>query len=229
MDSGIDEHNGRLTSFRYLTLDCYGTLIDWQAGIEASLASSFGRTKLTKTALLEAYVAEEKKEEMTYQRYREVLRKSALRLSSALGVEVDDSAASKFADTVPRWPAFPDTVKFLRDAGSSGYQRYILSNVDTEMLEGTIRNNGLEVDGYITAEEVGSYKPRRAPWVRFFEKTKAGKDEVLHVAQSVFHDIMPAQEMGIAAAWVNRYGQPMPRNVHPEFVSDDLANFALLL
>jgi len=179
--------------------------------------------------LLDAFMAEEKKEEMAYQTYREVLRRSALRLSKALGVEVGDSAANEFAASVPLWPAFSDTAAFLKDAGRSGYQRYILSNVDTDMLEGTIRNNGLEVDGYVTAEEVRSYKPRKAHWVRFFEKTKAGKEDVLHVAQSVFHDVVPVQEMGIAAAWVNRYGQPMPGNVHPEFVSDSLANLALLL
>lgn len=216
-------------TFRYLTFDCYGTLIDWRAGIQASLAAAVGGTNLRGNALLAAYVSAEKMEERTYQKYREVLRRSALRLSKPLGVKVTLEAAREFAASVPAWPAFPDSARFLREVGERGYRRYILSNVDTDLLEGTIKNKRLEVDGYVTAEEVGSYKPNQGHWLRFFEKTGARKEEVLHVAQSVFHDIMPTQGMGIASAWVNRYREPMPIEVHPSIVSDTLANLAELL
>lgn len=215
--------------FMYLTFDCYGTLIDWRAGIEAGLAEALAGFRPRREGLLEAYVSAEKVEERTYRKYREVLRRSAVRMGRSMGVEVDGRAAGKFASSVPLWPPFSDTARFLREAGARGYRRYILSNVDTDLLERTISNNGLEVDGYVTAEEVGSYKPRRGHWVRFLEKTGATKDEVLHVAQSLFHDISAAQRLGIAAAWVNRYGEAMPRNLYPMFVTDTLDHLLPLL
>ena len=216
-------------TLRYLTFDCYGTLIDWKAGIGASLATSLGKTRLDGRALLDAYVSAERSEERTYRKYREVLWRSALKLSKPLGVSVSQAAARRFAASVPTWQAFPDSARFLREIGARGYRRYILSNIDTDLLESTIRNNGLEVDGYVTAEEVGSYKPKRGHWLRFLERTGASKEEVLHVAQSVFHDIVPTQKMGIASAWVNRYSERMPLGVHPMFVSDTLAHLASLL
>ena len=113
--------------------------------------------------------------------------------------------------------------------GRRGYKRFILSNVDNDLLEGTIRNSDLEVDGFVTAEEVGSYKPNPGHWKTFMERTGASKEEVLHVAQSVFHDIIPTQALGIASAWVNRYHEPMPAGANPLFVSDTLAHLGELL
>ena len=150
-------------------------------------------------------------------------------MAKAMGEEVSQAAARKFAASVPEWPPFPDTVRFLREVGDRGYRRYILSNVDMDILKETIKNNRLEVDGFVTADEVGSYKPRRGHWLRFLEKTGAKKKEVLHVAQSLFHDIAPAQILGIACAWVNRYKEPMPLGLRPMFVSDTLAHLVPLL
>jgi 2-haloalkanoic acid dehalogenase type II len=214
--------------YRYLTFDCYGTLIDWKTGIENELSAALGPVKVSGKELLDAYISAEREQEATYKKYREVLRESAKALSGKIG-EVTEKAASDFAGSVPRWPAFPDTAEFLRDMGRRGYQRFILSNVDNDLLAGTIGNNGLEVDGFVTAEEVGSYKPNPAHWRRFMEKTGASKDDVLHVAQSVFHDIVPTQALGIASAWVNRYREPMPSGAQPIFVSDTLAHLGELL
>jgi 2-haloalkanoic acid dehalogenase type II len=211
-------------AFRYLTFDCYGTLIDWKSGIEASLSLAVGPTKLRGKELLNAYVSAEKAEEASYKKYREVLGRSAQRLGEKLGRKVSASAARKFAGSVPSWPAFGDTARFLREAGSRGHARYILSNVDTAMLERTISNNGLEIDGYVTAEDVKSYKHNKRHWQSFMEKTGARKNEVLHVAQSVYHDIIPTQEMGIASVWVNRYREKMPVGARPLVVSDSLAH-----
>ncbi len=214
--------------YKYLTFDCYGTLIDWKTGIERELAAAVG-TKLGGKALLEAYISAEKEQESTYKKYREVLRSSALSLSRKIGVKVTTEAALDFAGSVPRWPAFPDTAGFLREMGGRGYKRFILSNVDDDLLEGTIRRNGLEVDGFVTAEQVGSYKPNPGHWKRFLERTGASKGEVLHVAQSVYHDIVPTQKLGIASAWVNRYQEPMPGDAEPSFVSDTLTHLGDLL
>jgi 2-haloalkanoic acid dehalogenase type II len=212
--------------YRYLTFDCYGTLIDWRTGIESSLLAAIGDVGIKGQALLEAYVAAEKEEESTYKKYREVLRKTAISMSGRLGVDVTEEAARKFAASVPSWPVFADTAEFLREMGMRGYKRYILSNVDTDLLEETIRNHGLEVDGFVTAEEVGSYKPNTGHWLRFMKKTGAGKEEILHVAQSIYHDIIPTNEMGIASAWINRYDERMPEGAQPLFVSDSLAHLA---
>ena len=218
-----------MRGFRFLTFDCYGTLIDWRTGIELSLKSAFGGFPLQGRALLDAYVLEEKKEEESYKKYREVLRNTAVRLAKSAHLEADQSAADEFANSVPSWPAFPDTRKALRELGKMGFARYILSNVDTDLLEGTIRNSGLEVDGFVTAEQVGSYKPSRGHWVAFMRKTGARKREVLHVAQSLYHDILPTQEMGIASAWVNRYREPLPESAHPAYIVDSLESLTNLL
>ncbi|MDA4127342.1 MAG: HAD-IA family hydrolase [Thaumarchaeota archaeon] len=210
--------------FRYLTFDCYGTLIDWRTGIESSLLAAVGDLGIRGQALLDAYVMAEKEQESSYKKYREVLRRTAISLSGQLGVEVTEDAARKFAASVPTWPAFADTKEFLHEQGKRGCKRYILSNVDIDLLEETIRNHRLEVDGFVTAEEVGSYKPSPGHWLRFMKNTGARKEEVLHVAQSIYHDIIPTNEMGIASAWVNRYNEPMPQGAHPMFVTDSLAH-----
>lgn len=176
--------------------------------------------------LLDSYVSAEKEQESTYKKYREVLRLTVLSLSPRLGAKVAQGAAREFAASVPQWPAFPDTGAFLRDMGSRGYKRYILSNVDNDLLEETIGANDLEVDGFVTAEEVGSYKPNPAHWRRFIEKTGAEKEEVLHCAQSLYHDIVPTQSIGIASAWVNRYDEKLQAGLEPSIICDSLENLA---
>lgn len=215
--------------YRYLTFDCYGTLIDWRTGIERELISALGPLHLRGQDLLNAYGTAERREEAEYKKYREVLRRSVLSMSRELGVKVSEEGARRFADSVPRWPAFPDTEKFLHDMGLKGLKRYILSNVDDDLLEGTIKNNRLEVDGFVTAEQVGSYKPRTGHWDEFLRRTGAAKQEVLHVAQSVYHDIIPTQGLGISSAWVNRYAEPLPAGASPLVISDSLAALASAL
>jgi len=218
-----------MKEFRYLTFDCYGTLIDWKEGIENSLEGAFGKLPLKGRALLQAYLEAEMKEEEGYQKYREVLRRTALGLSKQLGLEVNDEVASRFAGSVPYWPAFADSARVLQELGTRGYKRYILSNVDTELLEETIRKWELEVDGFVTAEQVGSYKPKEEHWLRFMKKTSASKKEILHVAQSLYHDILPAQRLGIATVWVNRYREPLLPDAQPSYIVESLSDLALIL
>jgi 2-haloalkanoic acid dehalogenase type II len=215
--------------FRYLPFDCYGTLIDWRRGIEESLEAAFGKLSTRGVALMESYAEAERLEEADYQKYREVLRRTALRLTQDIGVGGREESATRFAASVPSWPAFADSAGALRVLGAKGYRRYILSNVDTDLLVGTIQNNGLEVDGFVAAEEVGSYKPSDGHWVKFLEKTGASKEEVLHVTQSVFHDIVPAGRLGFQTAWVNRYGQALPTGIEPLYIADSLEGLASVL
>ena len=217
------------TRFTHLTFDCYGTLIDWRTGIERELSRAVGSVKLPGPRLLAAYVESEKSQEATYRKYREILRDTVRSMSAVLGVAVTDAAAEEFASSVPRWPAFADTAEFLREMGSRGFKRYILSNVDNDLLEETIRRHGLEVDGFVTAEEVESYKPNPAHWTRFMERTGTQRGNVLHCAQSIYHDIIPTQSMGIPSAWVNRYNEKLAGGVGPSFICDSLENLARAL
>jgi 2-haloalkanoic acid dehalogenase type II len=214
---------------RYLTFDCYGTLVDWRTGIEKELKSALGEIKLGGQDLLQAYVNAEQKEESNYKKYRKVLRDTVISMSGALGKKVGLNEAEAFASSVPRWPVFPDTIEFLRETGLRGYKRYILSNVDDDLLVETIRRNGLEVDGFVTAEQVGSYKPNPGHWRQFMAMTGAGREEILHVAQSVFHDIVPTQQLGIDSAWVNRYRESLPVGAAPGVIVDSLVSLAAIL
>ena len=216
-------------AYRYLTFDCYGTLIDWRTGIETALESAVGGVSLRGQELLNAYGVVERREESSYRKYREVLQRSVLSMSRELGAEVTEKAAEEFASSVPAWPAFPDTAGFLKEMGSRGYKRFILSNVDDDLLEETIRNAKLEVDGFVTAEQVRSYKPKPGHWIEFLRRTGAAEDQVLHVAQSVYHDVIPTQELGISSAWVNRYAEQLPPKASPSIIVDNLANLAAVL
>jgi 2-haloalkanoic acid dehalogenase type II len=215
--------------YTYLTLDCYGTLIDWRTGIEQELRRAIGNIPVRGQELLARYIVAEAAEEATYKKYREVLRRAVRSLSAEFGLEITDDAATRFAASVSRWPAFSDTGRFLRDMGALGFKRYILSNVDDDILNETISRNGLRVDGVVTAEEVGSYKPDPGHWMKFMQRSGAGKRDMLHIAQSAYHDIIPTQELGISSAWVNRYREQMPTGASPLYVTDSLAHLAEVL
>ncbi len=218
-----------MNEFRYLTFDCYGTLIDWKGGIERQLARALGPLPLKGKELLDAYIEAEKRQEGTYRSYRDVLAGTARDLAKRFGANLTSEAAESFAGSVPEWPAFADTVKALRDLGKEGYLRYILSNVDTDLLKETISRNGLEVDGYVTAEQTKSYKPAFGHWLYFMRETGAKKTEILHVAQSVFHDIIPTGKLGIESAWVNRYAEPLTPEARPSLIADSLGSLAKIL
>lgn len=215
--------------YGYLTFDCYGTLIDWKTGIEKALAAASGSAPNGGQGLLDAYLKEEKKEEATYKRYSEVLGNSFTALSASLGLDVAKGAATEFARSLPSWPVFPDSAEFLREMGSRGYKRYILSNVDNDLLEETMSRNGLEIDGFVTAEEIGSYKPAHAHWEEFLRRTGAPKETVLHVAQSIYHDIIPAEELGVPSVWVNRYNERLPPHANPVMIVDCLESLRAAL
>jgi 2-haloalkanoic acid dehalogenase type II len=209
--------------FTYLTFDCYGTLIDWRNGIESHLGELLRKNGLAPAAkVYPIYLKAEAEEEGNYRPYRDILTDSALRAAEHFRISITREEARSFAASVPSWTPFVDTVESLRQIGEKGYRRVILSNVDRDLLNGTINQNHLEVDGYVTAEDVGSYKPALGHWNRFFDEYKAAKDRTLHVAQSIYHDIRPAGRIGIATAWINRYSDAKPSDVNPTYFVPDL-------
>jgi 2-haloalkanoic acid dehalogenase type II len=171
----------------------------------------------------------EAEQEGQYKPYSRVLRDTAIAVAKHFDLQITDNEARGFAESIPYWVPFNDTVRSLRVLGERGYKRVILSNVDRDLLQGTIAQNNLEIDGCITAEDVASYKPALGHWNRFFDEYKVAKGETLHVAQSVFHDIVPSSGIGLANAWINRYSEEEPRGISPTWVFPDLAGLLEVL
>jgi 2-haloalkanoic acid dehalogenase type II len=216
--------------FTHLTFDCYGTLIDWRKGIEVNLGKMLRKNGLASGVdVFPTYLRFEAEEEGQYKSYREVLRDTATKVAKHFNISVPENDATQFAASVPSWPPFNDTVESLKELGKRGYERIILSNIDRGLLKETILQEGLNVDGYITAEDVGSYKPSYGHWNRFFQEYKVSKETTLHVAQSIYHDITPCSKLGISTAWINRYSEPTPSGLTPTYVFSDLRSLLAAL
>ena len=218
---------GRVTA---CTFDCYGTLIDWRAGIDENLGQMLrDRGYHGAESVYEAYTTVERQEETRYASYRTILATSAIRVGERLRVRLPAEDARRFAESLPSWPAFEDTVEGLRALGRLGIRRIILSNVDRALLEATLRRSHIEVDGFVTAEDVRSYKPEGAHWLRYFQEYPEDRGTTWHVAHSWFHDIVPAQRLGLPTVWVDRYSEPRPRSVRPDFTVRDLRGLIRLV
>jgi 2-haloalkanoic acid dehalogenase type II len=216
--------------FTHLTFDCYGTLIDWRDGIESHLGELLRKNGLAPgVTVYPIYLKFEAEEEGKYKSYKDILTDTAIRVANHLRVSMTKEEAVRFATSVPLWKPFGDTIESLRQMGERGYKRVILSNIDRDILKGTINQNHLEVDGYVTAEDVGSYKPALGHWNRFFDEYKAPRDRTLHVAQSTYHDIIPTSRIGISNAWINRYSDKKPAEVNPTYVAPDLRSLLKVL
>ena len=200
----------RWESFKLLTFDCYGTLIDWEAGVLAVLRpwAERNHVRASEEELLVAYgEAESAQEHETPQAvYREILRGTMARLARRFGKPASAADQDALALSVSDWPAFPDTAESLR-ALQQQHKLMVVSNVDKASFARTAPKLGVVLDGLVTAEEVGAYKPDERMFRRALE-VAAGwgipKNEILHVAQSLFHDIAPAKRLGLATVWVDR-------------------------
>lgn len=190
---------------RIITFDCYGTLVDWRAGLTQSFIELFGARiagrageVFTEYARIEAEV-----QTAPYRCYRDVLGEVARRLASHLGIDLPADRASLLADRLPAWPVFGDTnaaLARLKDRFHLG----ILSNIDRDLFAETAEGLAVPFDLVITAEDVGSYKPAHGHFERLLS-TRYSPTEVLHVAQSLFHDGVPAHDLDLAYVWINRY------------------------
>lgn len=200
--------------FKAITFDCYGTLIDWDTGI-SELVSPWLRamgTQLPPDLVLSSFALMQARQQQTRPAlpYPEVLRRSWRGIEEQFGWEENPARAAAFARSVPYWPPFSDTIESLRYLART-YKLGILSNVDNASLAGTLKLIDVPFAFTVTAEDVGSYKPGLAHFEAAFRRlAEAGvrKDEILHVAQSQHHDIIPGRELGLATVWVNRrYGK----------------------
>jgi 2-haloacid dehalogenase len=199
-----------LARFKALSFDCYGTLIDWEAGMAAVLrpwAEAVG-LDLDDERLLAAYGDAEAavERERPTAPYPEVLATAFRRAGEALGRPVDDAWAARLGDSVPDWPAFPDSADAL--ASLAGHYRLIVvSNVHRAGFAASNRRLRGRFAAVITAEDVGAYKPDLAHFhalLTTLDDLGVARDELLHVAQSLFHDHVPAQRLGLRSVWINR-------------------------
>ena len=197
---------------RWATFDCYGTLIDWNGGIRRELARVFGEERAD--ALLVRYHGLEPALEADGSRsYAEVLTEAMRRLGVPPGEE------SALARSLPTWEPFPEVPASLRELRERGWRLAILSNTDPGFLAASLERIGVPVDLTVVASEIDSYKPAHRHWERFFAETGADRVRHVHVAASLFHDIAPARELGLASVWINRLGEradPEPTRELPD-------------
>jgi 2-haloacid dehalogenase len=220
-------------AFTILSFDVYGTLIDWESGILAELRPWTDRVgiEIGDEALLETYGELETVVEAEHPawRYPDVLAETFRRVGARLAVAVTDDEAASFGASVPRWPAFPDSADALRDL-KSRFRLAVLSNVDRDSFAASNEKLGDPFDVVVTAEDVGSYKPDARNFDALF--AAVGRDGLLHVAQSLFHDHAPARRLDLPSVWIDRRaGRPgsgaTPHvEVSPAWRFDSLAAFA---
>jgi len=185
---------------RWATFDCYGTLIDWNGGIRRELARVF--TEERGDELLARYHELEPQLEADGQlSYREVLTEAMRRLGAPPGEE------DALAGSLPSWEPFPEVPAVLTEARERGWKLAILSNTDRDFIDASQEQLGVPFELAIVASEIGSYKPGHRQWETFFEQTRAPREGHVHVAASLFHDIAPANELGLRSVWINRLGE----------------------
>lgn len=225
-----------LTRFRALTFDCYGTLIDWETGLLRALRPVLERraVHLADDSLLALFgELESPIQQGPFRRYREVLDETMGQLAHRLGFEPDPAEATALSRSLPDWEPFPDTVAALATLARR-YDLGVISNVDDDLFAASARRLEAPFRWVVTAEQVGSYKPARANFERALDRIGLPRDRILHVAQSLYHDVEPAREMGLATVWVNRragrdgFGATPASAATPDLVVPDLASLAAL-
>jgi 2-haloalkanoic acid dehalogenase type II len=237
----------KLTDFNTLTFDCYGTLIDWERGILAELrpwVDRHGREDLDDNVLLETFGTTEAacEAETPAKLYPQILEEAHRRLAVLWGIKASSEETLSFGQSVGRWPAFADSATSLQYL-KRYFKLVILSNVDRASFARSNEKLLVEFDRIITAQDVGSYKPSLANFeCALADLGKAfatGKRDILHTAQSIFHDIVPARAIGLRTMWINRRkavggwgATPAPRAAaaatQPDFEVASMADFVIL-
>lgn len=202
----------KLTDYKVLTFDCYGTLIDWESGIWDALQPllmSNNFTDISRDRALRAHALLESRQEAETPGmvYSEVLANVHRQFARQFGLQTDENLDATFGESLPHWPAFPDTADALRYLKTQ-FKLVILSNISNEGFAASNRKLGVEFDAIYTAEDIGSYKPLPANFQYLLEHLNNDlglqKADILHTAQSLFHDHVPANTFGLANAWIDR-------------------------
>jgi 2-haloalkanoic acid dehalogenase type II len=223
-------------AFDALTFDCYGTLIDWEAGILAALRSiAPGLREVDGELLLDEYAnAEASLEAGPYRRYREIAGEALADVARAHGAEPTAADVARLGGSVADWPAFPDSHEALARL-KTRFRLGVLTNCDDDLFAASNARLGVAFDWVVTAQQVGSYKPDERNFTALLERLASdGVDQprILHVAQSLFHDHAPAQRLGFRSVWIDRRhdrpgaGATPPADATPDATFPSMAAFA---
>lgn len=224
-------------SIQLITFDCYGTLIDWETGMLAALRPLFARDggRVADLKLLELYGdIEAELEAGPYLPYREVLAQTAQEMGQRLGAKISQEDGQRFAESLTGWEPFPDTVAGMQ-ALARRFGLGIISNIDDDLFAVTRKKLGVEFSVIVTAQQVKSYKPSLRNFEEALRRSGLKKNEILHAGQSLYHDIVPANSLGIRNVWVNRpsirpgSGAARPAVAQPTAEVSSLAELAKLL
>jgi 2-haloacid dehalogenase len=210
-----------------VTFDCYGTLIDWEGGLGSflyRLARERGDGDPEPGRVLRERWEQLQFERIggPYRRYREVLASSLSAWCEERGMRCGAEDGEALARSMESWQPFPDTVGALRAAQAAGLRLWIVSNTDRAIMEHTLRQLEIELDGVTVAEDCRAYKPARAPFELALERIGEPPERILHVAFGFKYDIATAQELGMRTAWVNRGGEKRPLGALPDEEWTDL-------
>ncbi len=221
---------------KWITFDCYGTLIDWEEGILKSLTPFLKRASkdVSPKRLLALYATLESEAEKEWRPYREVLQIVGTKITQALGIPLKDSERDFLVRALPFWRPFPEANETLFALKARGFKLAIISNIDNDLLAQTLKHFEVSFDLLVTAEEARCYKPYPAIFSLAQEKLKSPPSEIFHVAQSLFHDISPARRLGWKTCWVRRPGRDphgaTPRvEAQPDFTISNLKEILPLL
>ncbi len=222
--------------FEVVSFDCYGTLIDWEKGILPPLKQLLSNREIDFSddgtlELFAEFESELEKDKSDYIEYRKILQEIVKRFDQRFNFEPTETESGTeincLVDSLKNWQPFPDTVAAL-SALKQKYKLAVISNIDDDLFAGTAKHLKVEFDWLITAAQVRSYKPSTRNFEIALETMGIPPEKLLHVAQSVYHDIVPATSMGISTVWVNRrqgkagFGATMPASAQPDLEVPDL-------
>ena len=195
----------------WVSFDCYGTLIDWETGISASIGEVTADRGIAKSRaeILALYAEFEPRaqDSESFLNYRCVLRRVMLSVGNELGFRCNESELDCLSESLPNWPVFPE-VKDALQTLKKHYKLAVISNVDDDLFAGTAKWLGVEFDVVVTAEQVESYKPDLTNFHTAAARMGVDRQKWLHVAESLYHDIAPANRLGVKSVWVNRADKP---------------------
>ena len=217
-----------------LTFDCYGTLIDWETGLSEAFRPILAAhaVAMDRDDVLTRYARHEAAAESgPYQRYSAVLAAGLRGVATELGFSPTDDEVAGFSRSVEAWPAFSDSTDALARL-KARFRLGVITNCDDDLFAASNRRLGVEFDWVVTAEQVGAYKPSEANFRVAFERIRLPRERIVHVAQSLFHDHVPAQRLGLTTVWIDRRhdrpgsGATPPAAASPDATFPDMASFA---
>ena len=221
--------------FEWLSFDCYGTLVDWESGICDAVSNVLTRhgvhSSMPEILAMFSEIEPKVQARPGYSRYRDVLHEVMQSIGTKLSLAFSDDELDSLAESLPNWPIFPDVAGALQTL-KERYKLAVISNVDDDLFASTAKALNVDFDLVVTAQQAQNYKPDLHNFNVALTRMKVGKQNWLHIAESLYHDIAPANRLGIASVWVNRPdrgGGTRPTDAVPDVVVPDLAALTEIL